>query len=298
MERFLKVIDEKLENIDDNIENKATFPKDMWVKCEKCKNLLYKKELEENLYVCKKCGFHFRVNADFRINMLIDNGTFREYFSDLVSKDPLNFVDIKPYKEKLESLYKKTNKNSAVITGIGKLCEKNVAIGVLDFSFFAGTMDSVVGEKIYRLGELAIKKNIPLILVSSSGGARMQESILSLMQMAKTSLIISLLKERSIPYISVLADPTTGGVTASFAILGDINIAEPDALIGFAGPRVIEKKKKKKLPDGFQRSEYLLNHGMIDVIVKRKDLKNKISDILDILSLNLNIAKKAQKHNL
>lgn len=282
--------DKKEENVSENEGKTTTFPRDIWIKCDKCGNLLYKKELEDNFYICNKCGFHFRVDADFRIKMLIDDGTFCEYFSDLVSKDPLKFIGIKPYSDKLQSLYKKTNKNSAIITGIGELCSKKIAIGVLDFGFFAGTMDTVVGEKIYRLGELAIEKNIPLILVSSSGGARMQESILSLMQMAKTSLIISILKEKSIPYISVLTDPTTGGVTASFAMLGDINIAEPDALIGFAGPRVIEQTIRQKLPDGFQKSEYLLNHGMVDMIVNRKNLKNKLSDILDILK---NVPKKS-----
>jgi acetyl-CoA carboxylase carboxyl transferase subunit beta len=278
----------KKENKDIDLENanKKTVPAGLWTKCNKCGELLYKKELDSKFKVCDKCGYHFRMEVWERINLLIDKDTFKEHFANLTSDDPLDFKDLKSYKEKLQEAYEKTKKISAIVAGIGKLDDKKIALACMDFAFFGGSMDSVVGEKITRLTDIAIKQRLPLIIVSTSGGARMQESMFSLMQMAKTSAAIAKMGQAGLPYISILTDPTTGGVSASFAMLGDINIAEPEALIAFAGPRVIEQTIRQKLPDGFQKSEYLLKHGMVDMIVDRRNLKSKISEILDVLNLS------------
>lgn len=271
-----KVNDTDSENV------KRSVPTGVWNKCNTCGEVIYTKSLHSNHKVCHKCGYHFRLEVGERVNLLVDDGTFVELYENMTSQDPLNFVDLKPYKDRLKEAREKTGRNSAIITGIGLLDGKNIALGVMDFSFLGGSMDSVVGEKIARLVDVAIENKYPVIIVSTSGGARMQESMFSLMQMAKTSAAIARLGEKNLPFISILTDPTTGGVSASFAMLGDINIAEPDALIAFAGPRVIEQTIRQTLPEGFQRSEFLLKHGMIDMIVKREEMKKTLSRILDI----------------
>ncbi|GAB6183677.1 acetyl-CoA carboxylase, carboxyltransferase subunit beta [Thermodesulfovibrio hydrogeniphilus] len=265
------------------IEKKVKIPEGLWVKCENCKEIIYRKELENNFKVCPKCNYHFRISARERISLLTDNGSFIELDSELTSPDPLGFQDTKPYKDRLQENEKKTGMKEAAIYGDAKINGRDVVIAVLDFSFMGGSMGTVVGEKVARAAERALDKKIPLIIVSSSGGARMQEGMFSLMQMAKTSQAIGKLKEAGVLYISVLTDPTFGGVTASFAMLGDIIIAEPKSLIGFAGPRVIQETIKQQLPEGFQRAEFLLEHGMVDLVVERKELKNTISRIIDIL---------------
>jgi len=261
--------------------NKNTKASDMligkWVKCESCKEILYKEHVKENLSVCPNCGKHFRLSARRRIAQVIDEGTFIEINENMQTTNPLDFEG---YTEKIKSLQEKTKIQEAVKTGFGKIDGQDVAIGVMDANFMMGSMGSVVGEKITCLIEQAIEKRLPLILFCVSGGARMQEGIVSLMQMAKTSSALAKLDEAGLLYISVLTDPTTGGVTASFAMLGDIILAEPDCLIGFAGPRVIEQTMKQKLPDGFQKSEFLLEHGFIDKIVERKDMKSTLAQIL------------------
>lgn len=256
----------------------------LWTKCPNCEKMLYNLELAENFYVCSNCDYHFRIGSRERISLLFDQNTFKEVDRNITSSDPLNFTDpTSSYSDKLKETMKKTNLKEAVITGIGKIEGIKVAAAILDFNFFGGSMGSVVGEKVTRIIEKAIKHKLPVVIVSASGGARMQESIYSLMQMAKTSAALGKLAKSKLPYISVLADPTTGGVTASFAMLGDIIIAEPGALIGFAGPRVIEQTIKQKLPEGFQKSEFLLEHGFVDIIVHRKNLKSTIAKILKML---------------
>lgn len=250
----------------------------LWVKCEDCGEMIYRKEWEALCKVCPKCNYHFRIGAMERIGYLLDEGSFNERDKDLKSSDPLNFKDSIPYKERLEKAFLSTGLLDAVVTGEGRIGGAKVAIGVMDFGFMGGSMGSVVGEKITRIIEWAQKRRLPLIIVSCSGGARMQEGMLSLMQMAKTSSALARFREL---YISVLTDPTTGGVTASFASLGDIIIAEPKSLIGFAGPRVIEKTIKEKLPPGFQRAEFLLQHGFIDMIVPRFRLKKTIIKLIE-----------------
>lgn len=259
---------------------RVKIPEGAWVKCDNCKEIVYKREVEKSLKVCPKCNYHFRISAKERIDLLIDEGTFLEMDKNISSKDPLNFKDIVKYRDRLRESERKTGKKDAMTTGEGRINGYPVVLAVLDFSFMGGSMGSVVGEKIFRSAEKAIEKNIPLIIVSSSGGARMQEGILSLMQMAKSAAAIARLEEKKIPYISILTDPTFGGVTASFGMLGDIIIAEPRSLIGFAGPRVIEQTIKQTLPEGFQRAEFLLDHGMIDLIVERKNLKDTLTKIL------------------
>lgn len=264
-------------------KEKVEIKKEIWIKCEKCGKLVYSKKLEENLKVCPECNFHFRMTAWERIKLLIDEGSFEEKWADLVSLDPLNFVGVKSYKEKLEEDIKKTGMKEAMIAGTGKIGDFLVAFCVLDSHFIMGSMGSVVGEKFSRLCELAIEKGIPVVSVSGGGGgARMYEGMISLMQMAKTSAAVGKLKKAGILYISILTDPTMGGVAASFAFLGDILIAEPKALIGFAGPRVIEQTIKQKLPPGFQTAEFLYEHGLIDMVVERKNLKETIVKILGI----------------
>ena len=250
-----------------------------WVKCDNCKEILYKEDLHKNLGVCPNCGKHFRLSARRRIKQIIDEGTFEEIGKGLTTEDPLKFEG---YVKKLETLKEKTKIEEAVVTGVGKLNDDEVVIAVMDGNFLMGSMGSVVGEKITLAVEESIKRKIPLIIFCLSGGARMQEGIVSLMQMAKTSSAIAKHNDAGLLYISVLTDPTTGGVTASFAMLGDIILAEPNALIGFAGPRVIEQTIKQTLPEGFQRSEFLLEHGFIDKIVERKDMKDTISKLIKL----------------
>ncbi len=266
-----------------NVAKKVRVPEGLWTKCPNCAEAIYSKEIEKNLNVCPKCDHHFRISASKRISLILDEGTFAEYDADIQSIDFLNFRDSRSYQERIEAAVAKGNGKEAVICCEGGIDGVPVQLAVLEFSFMGGSMGSVVGEKITRLIERAVERRTPVVIVSSSGGARMQESILSLMQMAKTSAALARLRERGLPYISVLTDPTTGGVTASFAMLGDINMAEPRALIGFAGPRVIEQTIRQKLPEGFQRAEYLLDHGMVDIIVHRKDMKNKLSQLIKML---------------
>lgn len=250
-----------------------------WIKCDNCKEILYKEDVRANYSVCPNCGKHFRLSSRRRIAQIIDEGTFEELNADLHTTDPIKFEG---YLQKIKSLEEKTKIKEAVRTGIGKINGISVAIGVMDANFMMGSMGEVVGEKITRLIETAIEKHLPVILFCASGGARMQEGMVSLMQMAKTSAALSKLNKAGLLYISVFTDPTTGGVTASFASLGDIILAEPGALIGFAGPRVIEQTINQKLPEGFQRAEFLLQHGFVDRIVERKDMKNELYKILKI----------------
>ncbi|MCB4755598.1 MAG: acetyl-CoA carboxylase, carboxyltransferase subunit beta [Elusimicrobia bacterium] len=261
-------------------DEKKGVPEGLWTKCTKCDQIVYNKELQEKFKVCPKCGYCFPLAASERVAMLLDAGSEKELDSDMESADPLEFLDGKIYKEKLASGKEKSKLNEAVWIGTGTLDGLDVVLGVMDFNFMGGSMGSVVGEKITRACELALEKEWPLIVVSTSGGARMQEGILSLMQMAKISAALGKLRGIPIPYISVLADPTTGGVTASFAMLGDVNYAEPGALIGFAGPRVIEQTIRQTLPEGFQRSEFLLKHGMLDRIIPRSELKKELRKTL------------------
>ncbi len=250
-----------------------------WVKCDSCKEILYKEDVHRNYSVCPNCGKHFRISARRRLEQIVDENTFEEMDSNLQTTDPLQFEG---YTKKIALLQEKTKINEAVKTGIGKINGEQAVIAIMDGNFLMGSMGCVVGEKITRAIETAIEKRLPLIMFCVSGGARMQEGIISLMQMAKTSSALAKLDDAGLLYISVLTDPTTGGVTASFAMLGDIILAEPDALIGFAGPRVIEQTLKQKLPEGFQRSEFLLEHGFIDKIVTRKDMKDTLSQILKL----------------
>lgn len=263
-----------------------------WLKCTHCNELIHMNQLQQNSNCCPKCDYHYRLSADERINSLADPNTFQELFGDLQPVDTLRFVDTESYPQRLENARAKSGHNEAVIVGTCSLNGRNINLGILDFNFMGGSMGTVVGERLTLLIEHSYETKSPLVIVSTSGGARMQESILSLMQMAKTSAALSKLHQAHIPYISILTNPTTGGVTASFASLGDVIIAEPNALICFAGPRVIEQTIGQQLPPGAQQSEFLLKHGMIDCIVNRRDLKAKVSEILDFL------ANDAQyKHN-
>lgn len=270
------------ENILPNTQKKD-LPDGLWEKCPSCNEIIHKKQLESNLWTCIKCNYHFRIGSEEYIKILLDEGTFKETNKKMRSADPLEFVDTKKYSDRINETIKKINLYDAIRTGTGKLNKKDVALGCMDFKFIGGSMGSVVGEKIARLADTALKDEIPLIIVSASGGARMMEGAFSLMQMAKTSSRLARLAEAKIPYISVATDPTTGGTTASYAMLGDIIIAEPQALIGFAGPRVIRQTIGKDLPEGFQRSEFLLEHGFIDAIVQRKELKETIYNLLVLL---------------
>lgn len=257
-----------------------------WIKCSGCAELIHANELQQNLNCCPKCGYHYRLPAEDRIHLLSDPDTFEELFTNIKPVDALGFVDSEPYQSRLLESQKKTGRDDAVIVGECRLQGHWIALAVLDFAFMGGSMGSVVGEKLTCLIELSCQKKIPLIIVSASGGARMQESVLSLMQMAKTSAALSRLHEAKVPYLSVLTNPTTGGVTASFATLGDIIIAEPDALIAFAGPRVVEQTIKQKLPPRAQKSEFLLEKGLIDCIVRRSDLKMRLAQFLHFLTGN------------
>jgi len=245
----------------------------LWQKCEGCRQIIWKKDLEANWSVCPKCGWHSRIDALTRLKLLLDDGQYREFDAGLRSSDPLKFVDAKPYSERLRTMQEATNLSDALISVEGKLAGRTVQLCVMEAKFIGGSMGSVVGEKIARAIDRSLHQRDPLIVVSASGGARMQEGAVSLMQMAKISAGLMKLDEARLPYISILTDPTTGGVTASYAMLGDLNIAEPGALIGFAGPRVIEQTIRQKLPEGFQRSEFLLKHGMLDDVVPRTEMK-------------------------
>jgi acetyl-CoA carboxylase carboxyl transferase subunit beta len=256
----------------------------LWVKCDSCRQIIWKKDLEENLNVCPKCDHHFRIDARTRLALLLDDNRYEIFDSNLVSTDPLQFVDLKAYSSRLVQAQSDTGLTDAVINARGKLNDRPVIVSAMEYSFIGGSMGAVVGESITRAIEQSIQTKAPLIIVSASGGARMMEGVVSLMQLAKISAALARLDEARVPYISVLTDPTTGGVTASFAMLGDLNIAEPGALIGFAGPRVIEQTIRQKLPQGFQRSEFLLEHGMLDAVVPRKQLKPYVSRALDFMS--------------
>lgn len=260
---------------------KKELPDGLWEKCPSCGEILYRKELSRQLSVCPKCDFHFRINASSYIDILTDESTFSEIDQNLVSTDPLGFKDSKKYTERVKSARKKTGNNSAIMTGTAKMNGRRVSLAIMDFSFMGGSMGSVVGEKIVRAARKAAEERLPFIIVTASGGARMQESILSLMQMAKASAAVAMVSRAGLPYISILTNPTTGGVAASFAFQGDVIIAEPKALIGFAGPRVIRETVGEELPEGFQRSEFLMEHGMIDIIASRRELKKTLVYILD-----------------
>ena len=257
---------------------KVKIPEGLWVKCDNCKEIIYRKEVDKNFKVCPKCDYHFRISASERLPYLVDEGSFLEVEDGLSPKDFLGFKD---YKDKLKSSRKKTGLKDAIISGEAKIGGRPVSLVIMDFNFMGGSMGSVVGEKIARTVERAIENKTPFVSVASSGGARMQEGILSLMQMAKTSAAVARLGQAGLPFISILTDPTFGGVTASFAMLGDIILAEPKSLIGFAGPRVIEQTIKQQLPPGFQRSEFLMEHGMIDMIVSRREMRATVGKMLD-----------------
>ena len=263
-------------------EERRVRTEGLWVKCESCRAIVFRKDLEENLLVCPKCQFHFKMNARKRLEMLLD-GHWTEHDAGMTSTDPLKFVDTKSYAARLKDTRKKLGLNDAIITAEGQLQGRPVIVCSMEFGFIGGSMGAVVGEKVTRATELAMQTRQPLIAVSASGGARMMEGTISLMQLAKVSAALARLDDEKVPYISVLTDPTTGGVTASFAMLGDLNIAEPGALIGFAGPRVIEQTIRQKLPEGFQRSEFILEHGFLDAVVPRKELKAFIANSLDLL---------------
>jgi acetyl-CoA carboxylase carboxyl transferase subunit beta len=256
----------------------------LWVKCEGCRQIIWKKDLEDNLNVCPKCDKHFRIDARTRLAQLLDNNDYETFDGNIASTDPLKFVDLKPYSSRLKQAQQDTGLLDAVINASGKLEGRPVVASVMEYAFIGGSMGAVVGEAITRAVERSADTRTPLIVVSASGGARMMEGVISLMQLAKISAALAKLDQAKVPYISLLTDPTTGGVTASFAMLGDLNIAEPGALIGFAGPRVIEQTIRQKLPPGFQRSEFLLQHGMLDAVVPRKQLKPYIARALEFMA--------------
>jgi len=265
-------------------KSQSSVPSGLWVKCESCKALLFRGELESNLMVCPKCGYHFPVSAKDRLYMLFDRGNYEELDTELSPQDILGFVDRKPYTQRLKEAQEKTGLKDAVVNAKGKINGREVLVSCFDFRFMGGSMGSVVGEKVTRNIERAAEERIPFICITASGGARMQEGVVSLMQMAKTSAALARLEERGVPYISVLTHPTMGGVSASFAFLGDVIVAERGALIGFAGPRVIEQTIRQKLPKGFQRAEFLLEHGLIDMVVEREQLRSVLSRLLELLS--------------
>ncbi len=261
-------------------EDRRDVPTDVFDKCEGCGEILYRERLAQNLQVCPTCGYHIRIAAETYVEILLDAGSFEEIDREMASADPLGFEDLKPYTARLDAAESKVGRREAVLAGGGTIEGRSVTLAVMDFRFVGGSMGSVVGEKIARAARAALEREEPLVVVSASGGARMQEGIYSLMQMAKTSAVLARLHEAGLPYISVITDPTTGGVTASHAMLGDVNLAEPGALIGFAGPRVIEETIRQELPEGFQRSEFLLRHGMIDRVVDRRRLRSTVARLL------------------
>jgi acetyl-CoA carboxylase carboxyl transferase subunit beta len=263
---------------------KREIPEGLWTKCEKCGNMVFDKELDENLKVCPKCDFHFKIGARERIHSLVETCSFEEMDADMMSMDILEFTGVATYASKLAENQKKTGRKDAVITGIGKIGEHRAGLGVMDFSFLGGSMGSVVGEKLTRLIEKSTEKGLPVIIISTSGGARMYEGMFSLMQMAKTCGALAYHARQKLPYISVLTDPTTAGVMASYASVGDLIIAEPGAMIGFAGPRVIKDTTQAELPEGFQTAEFLLDHGLIDAIVSRKEMKKQLMEYLEFMT--------------
>jgi acetyl-CoA carboxylase carboxyl transferase subunit beta len=256
----------------------------LWVKCDQCRQIIWKKDLEENWNVCPKCERHFRIDARMRLTLLLDDENYEVEDMNLASTDPLRFVDVRSYKERLHKTQAETGLKDAVVNAQGTLAGRPVIVSAMEYSFIGGSMGAVVGEAITRAIERATEKKKPLIIVSASGGARMMEGVVSLMQMVKISAALARLDEARVPYVSVLTDPTTGGVTASYAMLGDLNVAEPGALIGFAGPRVIEQTIRQKLPEGFQRSEFLLEHGMLDAVVHRREMKAYIARALEFMT--------------
>jgi len=264
-------------------EERKEIPEGLWIKCDNCQQILWKKEVERNLNVCPKCNYHFRIEAEKRFALLFNDGEYEELFTNIVSADPLHFKDTKAYTNRLKQMWEQVGLSDAVRVAKGKISQWEVILCVMIYEFIGGSMGTVVGEKITRAIELCLKERYPLIIISASGGARMMEGPFSLMQMAKISCALAKLHEAAIPYISILTDPTTGGVSASYGMLGDIIIAEPKALIGFAGPRVIEQTIKQKLPENFQKSEFLLQHGMIDIIIERKDLRKYLEKFLKFL---------------
>jgi acetyl-CoA carboxylase carboxyl transferase subunit beta len=266
-------------------EKTVVVPEGLWEKCPSCNEIVYRKELEKNQRICVKCDYHFRLDPETRLNMIYDDGDYDLLYSEVISLDPLEFKGLKRYKDQLKNLSKRGKTQDGVWIAKGKIDSRIVISAVMDFSFLGGSMGSAVGEKLTRAVETAAEEGYPLIIFSCSGGARMMEGALSLMQMAKVSAALAILGEKRLPFISVLTDPTTGGVTASFAMLGDVNIAEPKALIGFAGPRVIQQTINQDLPEGFQRSEFLLEHGMLDAIVSRRELKKRLSHYIRFFSL-------------
>jgi len=270
------------QGISTSTSEKKEAPDGLWHKCPNCKKTTNIKDLKENLYVCDNCNYHNRINSEEYFEILFDNGQFEELFSNIFPKDQLGFVDLKPYADRLKDAQRKSGLTDAMKVGHGKVFEHDLVIACMDFGFIGGSMGSVVGEKISRSIDYCIKNRHPLMIISKSGGARMMESAFSLMQMAKTSAKLTQLADAKLPYISLMTDPTTGGVTASYAMLGDLNISEPGALIGFAGPRVIKETIKKDLPEGFQSAEFLLEHGFLDFIVDRKELKQKLAQLIQL----------------
>ena len=268
----------------ENSGEKRVKTEGLWVKCEGCRQIIWKKDLEDNMNVCPKCDKHFRIDARTRLALLLDDNQYETFDGNIASTDPLKFVDLKPYSSRLRQAKEDTGLHDAIINAQGKLMGRPVVASVMEYAFIGGSMGAVVGEAITRAVERSAETRMPLIIVSASGGARMMEGVISLMQLAKISAALARLDKAKVPYISLLTDPTTGGVTASFAMLGDLNIAEPGALIGFAGPRVIEQTIRQKLPPGFQRSEFLLQHGMLDAVVPRKQLKPYIARALEFMT--------------
>jgi acetyl-CoA carboxylase carboxyl transferase subunit beta len=273
------------------------YPPDLWTRCPSCEEMVYNKQLEKNLRVCPNCGHHFRLRADARLANLLDPGSFEERDATLESVDPLTFVDQKPYPERLAAARATTGLRDAAVWGSGSIGGRPVAIVVMDFAFMGGSMGSVVGEKVTRAGEYALAERVPLVVVSASGGARMQEGTLALMQLAKTSAVIGRLHEAGVPYVSVMTDPTTGGVFASFAALGDVNLAEPNALIGFAGARVAAGTIAESLPPGFQRAEFLFGHGFVDQVVPRQELRDRMVQLMGYLTPAAREAERAPNGN-
>ncbi len=264
---------------------KKEFPDGLWVKCEGCDGIFYKRQLEKDLWVCPRCGFHFKLTPKGYIELLLDDGEFQEINSELYSLDPLDFVDSKPYPLRLKKAKEKSGHNEAIITGLGRVGGITICFGVMDFRFIGGSMGSVVGEKVARLFERAIEERLPVVIVCASGGARMQESILSLMQMCKTSAMVARHNQAGLPYIAIHTNPTTAGVMASYASLGDVIIAEPGALLGFAGPRVIQQTIGQELPEGFQLSEFFLEHGFVDIVCPRKKLRETLVKLLNYMAV-------------
>jgi acetyl-CoA carboxylase carboxyl transferase subunit beta len=264
-------------------EQRKSRMEGLWIKCDGCGEIVYKQEVEKNLEVCPKCDEHFPLPVRRRLDLVLDPGTFVEHDIGLESTDPLQFSDSKKYKDRIKAISKSSNETEAFVSGLGRIAGREISVGAFHFGFMGGSMGSVVGEKVTRVFERATERKIPAIIFSASGGARMQEAIFSLMQMAKSSAALARFRSVRKPYISVLLDPTTGGVAASFAFLGDVILAEPKALIGFAGPRVIEQTIRQQLPEGFQRSEFLVKHGMIDAIVHRKEMRDRLSQLLGLL---------------